>query len=654
MAINLKREGIALNAEERNKRNENLTIIEQELEKIGSASALAELAKLAADDAKVKTENVQQQVNALTVSGDSSPQAAQASIGADGTDYDGNLKARLDAEHNTVTAQLAEKASIVEVDSKLSQIGDAKPSGVYATLSALQTAFPTGDGKNIYLVTADGKWYYWNATAWTAGGVYQGIALSSGDKEKVDAVPVINEYLIGQKTAGELKKESLIATTDWELHNAVASIDAGRLKIVGTSGTYNAISKDVKKIRFTIGSAVGSSPFVLLGIGETFTCVGVHAGVQRRVFEVVEGGASSAYTQILPANTALTGAGAGDEVVVELSGNLVVVQVKRVGQTEFVELFTIDMSQYSGANGWKTAPKLGFATVATTNYVGEFVYRYNMLTLDLVGTHMTDAILNLHTRTTTLEQETGDIDLVNVTNRLDGHDQEIGGLQSQIDILNPSTNTGRWFGKTWNSLGDSFSSLNKYQPMVKGILGLTKVNNYGVGGSTIGKHPTLGYFQPMSERYATMTDTTDLITVWGGVNDYGNGAYGSQGGLAIGSITDTTNTTFKGALKILIEGLVTKYPTKKIAFITPIQMNEASSMQYKNGKKPNSLGHTLLDYSEAMKEVCAVYGIPCLDMYKTSGVNEKNIPTLTYDGLHPSDEGFAFLSHKIAKFIETL
>lgn len=111
MAINLKREGIALNAEERNKRNENLTIIEQELEKIGSASALAELAKLAADDAKVKTENVQQQVNALTVSGDSSPQAAQASIGADGTDYDGNLKARLDAEFNATAGQLADKVS---------------------------------------------------------------------------------------------------------------------------------------------------------------------------------------------------------------------------------------------------------------------------------------------------------------------------------------------------------------------------------------------------------------------------------------------------------------------------------------------------------------------------------------------------------------
>ena len=38
------------------------------------------------------------------------------------------------------------------------------PKGVYATLSALQTAFPTGT-TGVYLVTADGGWYYWNGTA---------------------------------------------------------------------------------------------------------------------------------------------------------------------------------------------------------------------------------------------------------------------------------------------------------------------------------------------------------------------------------------------------------------------------------------------------------------------------------------------------------
>jgi lysophospholipase L1-like esterase len=60
----------------------------------------------------------------------------------------------------------------------VSNIGNGSPKGVYATLSALQTAFPTGTS-GVYLVTADGNWYYWNGSAWTAGGVYQSTGISN-------------------------------------------------------------------------------------------------------------------------------------------------------------------------------------------------------------------------------------------------------------------------------------------------------------------------------------------------------------------------------------------------------------------------------------------------------------------------------------------
>lgn len=44
--------------------------------------------------------------------------------------------------------------------------------GTYATLAELQSAKPNGD-TGTYVVLEDGKWYYWNGSAWTAGGVYQ-------------------------------------------------------------------------------------------------------------------------------------------------------------------------------------------------------------------------------------------------------------------------------------------------------------------------------------------------------------------------------------------------------------------------------------------------------------------------------------------------
>lgn len=52
------------------------------------------------------------------------------------------------------------------------------PKGVYATVSALETADPDHD--SIYLVTADGKWYYYDTNyGWTAGGTYQSTGISS-------------------------------------------------------------------------------------------------------------------------------------------------------------------------------------------------------------------------------------------------------------------------------------------------------------------------------------------------------------------------------------------------------------------------------------------------------------------------------------------
>jgi hypothetical protein len=71
--------------------------------------------------------------------------------------------------------QMADKASKAEIQN----IGNASPKGVYATLSALQTAFPTGT-TGIYLVTADGKWYYWSGSAWTTGGTYQSTGIADG------------------------------------------------------------------------------------------------------------------------------------------------------------------------------------------------------------------------------------------------------------------------------------------------------------------------------------------------------------------------------------------------------------------------------------------------------------------------------------------
>ena len=60
---------------------------------------------------------------------------------------------------------------VTSVESELSSVAQGSPKGVYATLSDLESAYPTGTS-GIYLVSADGHWYYWNGSSWTDGGVY--------------------------------------------------------------------------------------------------------------------------------------------------------------------------------------------------------------------------------------------------------------------------------------------------------------------------------------------------------------------------------------------------------------------------------------------------------------------------------------------------
>ena len=60
---------------------------------------------------------------------------------------------------------------IEDIRSEVESVASGSPKGVYSTLADLQSAYPTGTS-GIYVVSADGHWYYWNGSAWTDGGIY--------------------------------------------------------------------------------------------------------------------------------------------------------------------------------------------------------------------------------------------------------------------------------------------------------------------------------------------------------------------------------------------------------------------------------------------------------------------------------------------------
>lgn len=198
------------------------------------------------------------------------------------------------------------------------------------------------------------------------------------------------------------------------------------------------------------------------------------------------------------------------------------------------------------------------------------------------------------------------------------------------------------YGYNGNYANDSIARVSKpYPDIVKELLNCNLVNNYGSNGSTIAGDGTTVGTNSMNIRYANMDETADYVLVFGGTNDHGQN-------ITLGKIEDITNITFYGSLDILIKGLIEKYPTKRIAFITPLRKINIGA---------NENGNTLEDFVNAIKEKCKQYAIPVLDFYNESGcipqIESFKINNLP-DGLHPNQAYYYTLAKKIANFIETL
>lgn len=209
-------------------------------------------------------------------------------------------------------------------------------------------------------------------------------------------------------------------------------------------------------------------------------------------------------------------------------------------------------------------------------------------------------------------------------------------------------------GGSWFTLGDSITERGWYQPIVAKNLGLAEWTNYGIGGTCIAQknqHDNTA----MCLRYNQMGENPDLITIWGGGNDFGFN-FGSEGGTEIGKIKDNTPLTFYGAMNLLLAGVIKKYPLARIGFIVTTPVSFARGRDQKNAK-----GYYLTDYCHVCREMCEQYSIPYLDLQKNSGFNELNMNIMTSntagtvsDGLHPSKLGMERLASKITHFILSL
>lgn len=137
--------------------------------------------------------------------------------------------------------QLADKAGLSYVDAKVASLVSGSPKGIYATFSALQTAFPSGN-TNIYVVTADGKWYYWNGSAWTAGGIYQ----STGIADKSVKFSSISDKMLKEYNGFQTKITNSTAHYLWLTKPTTKALTVG--DVITMSFKFQSKNKDVTKM----------------------------------------------------------------------------------------------------------------------------------------------------------------------------------------------------------------------------------------------------------------------------------------------------------------------------------------------------------------------------------------------------------------------
>lgn len=212
-----------------------------------------------------------------------------------------------------------------------------------------------------------------------------------------------------------------------------------------------------------------------------------------------------------------------------------------------------------------------------------------------------------------------------------------------------------WGGKKTVHLGDSITQLaangtKKYYQYLQEWLPLVSVKQYGISTSTISSGS--GAYEPFVNRYHLMDDDADLVTVFGGTNDWGRTETTKGEFYSTDGTVNKDATTMYGACHVLFEGLVKKYANRgaEIVILLPIQRVGQDV--------PNATsGMTLKEYTEVIKEVAHYYSLPVLDLYNEGGMNPNlsEVKTKYFaDNTHPNNAGQERIAHRLLGYLRSI
>ena len=231
-------------------------------------------------------------------------------------------------------------------------------------------------------------------------------------------------------------------------------------------------------------------------------------------------------------------------------------------------------------------------------------------------------------------------------------DFSIGGKKIKIlksDLEKP------YVGKILCTYGDSITAQQTWQDYVQRELGFSKYYNHGVGGRRLMAMAT-------DECLAEITEDFDVMLVMGGTNDWAQDrTIGTEND--INTDDQTFTGTFYGGLNALMKKLTTKYPTKRIVFMTqtPVKNSNGENFFLKKGSADglkNSNGNTTRDFAKATLNACGNNHVPCIDLNSLVGWNENNISSFVLNEndmfFHPTSIGGKRMAECISGFLKSI
>lgn len=147
-------------------------------------------------------------------------------------------------------------------------------------------------------------------------------------------------------------------------------------------------------------------------------------------------------------------------------------------------------------------------------------------------------------------------------------------------------------------------------------------------------------------RCQALGEAPDVIIVYMGINDFNNEvALGSYDGT--GDFPETT-TTFREAYAIMLNKIMTAYPTSEVwcATLPPCERNGTIGAPEKNGN-----GVLLDDFNKAIRKLAQIFGTKILE-HAQSGLTYQNMSiymgdwnTSTSNALHPNRFGHSLIAN---------